>query len=52
MSALHRDWLRAAGVELADAAMVEINPLFALDAEELAARVRPGTRVTEAAYFA
>ena len=48
MSALHRSWLSAAGVETADGAAAEINPLFAIDAEELAGRVRPGTRVTEA----
>ena len=51
MSALHRDWLRAAGVETSDGATVEINPLFAMDAEELAGRVRPGTRVTQATCF-
>jgi hypothetical protein len=31
---------------------VEINPLFALDAEELAARLPPGTRIGGPTYFA
>ena len=51
MSALHRGWLCTAGVETFDGAAVEINPLFAIDAEELAGRVRSGTRVTESTYF-
>ncbi len=51
MSAFYRGWLCAAGVEVAAGAAVEINPLFAFDAEELAGRVRPGTRLTEATYL-
>jgi len=30
---------------------VEISPLFALDAGDLAGKVRPGTRVTKPTYF-
>ncbi|MEN6450606.1 MAG: UDPGP type 1 family protein [Thermoguttaceae bacterium] len=51
MAALHRDWLRQAGVAVADDVAVEISPLYALDAEELAAKVAPGTRVAERTYF-
>ena len=48
MAALHAQWLRQAGAEVADDVAVEISPLFALDAEELAAKIPPGTRITEA----
>lgn len=50
MIAVARDWLRRAGAEVAETA-VEISPLFALDAEELATRIRPGTRVATPTYF-
>ncbi len=46
LAALHRDWLRQAGAELSDNVSVEISPLFALDAEELRAKIPPGTRIT------
>lgn len=51
MIALHRGWLRAAGCELAEDVAVEISPLFAQNAQELAARVRPGMVVTRPQYF-
>lgn len=51
LSAEHRLWLRQAGVQVDDAVVVEISPLYALDATELAAKVRPGTQVTEPTYF-
>lgn len=51
MVALHRKWLRQAGTEVADGVDVEISPLVALDAEELAEKIPPGTRVTETTYF-
>ncbi len=51
LSALHRGWLRQAGAEVDDDVPVEISPLYALDAEELRAKVRPGTRIVEPAYF-
>ncbi len=51
MAALHRQWLRAAGVEVADDVPVEISPLAALDAEELAAKIRPGLRITTPTYL-
>jgi UDP-N-acetylglucosamine/UDP-N-acetylgalactosamine diphosphorylase len=49
--ALHRDWLRQAGVEVDDGVVVEISPLFALDAEELRTKVSPGMRITEPTYY-
>jgi UDP-N-acetylglucosamine/UDP-N-acetylgalactosamine diphosphorylase len=51
LAALHRDWLRQAGAEVDDDVMVEISPLFALDVEELRAKVSPGTRIAEPKYF-
>ncbi len=51
MVAEHRRWLAAAGAEVADDVRVEISPLFALDAEMLAAKVAPGTQVTRDTYF-
>jgi UDP-N-acetylglucosamine/UDP-N-acetylgalactosamine diphosphorylase len=40
MSGLFRSWLAAAGAEVAPEARVEISPLFALDKEELAAKLK------------
>ncbi len=51
LMALHRDWLRWAGAEVSDEVEVEISPLYALDAEELAEKLPPGTRITEPTYF-
>jgi UDP-N-acetylglucosamine/UDP-N-acetylgalactosamine diphosphorylase len=54
---LAADWLSRAGVEVPrtangePAALLEISPLFALDAEELAARVKRGQRITGPTYF-
>lgn len=39
---LHRGWLEAAGVQVADAVRVEINPQVAMDAVEVAAAVADG----------
>jgi UDP-N-acetylglucosamine/UDP-N-acetylgalactosamine diphosphorylase len=50
MSALHRDWLRAAGADVDDAA-VEISPWFALDAEELKDNLTPGTKIDAPVYL-
>lgn len=53
-SALHRGWLRSAGWETADDAVVEINPLFALDADELCERLagKIPHQLSSPAYFA
>lgn len=51
MVSQHREWLRQAGAEVADDVAVEISPLFALDAEMLAERIRPGLCIQEPTYF-
>ena len=51
MAALARDWLRQAGAEVDEETIVEISPLFALDADELARKLLPGMRVTEPTCF-
>ncbi len=51
MAARGREWLRQAGADVGDGVLVEISPLVALDAEELAAKIRPGMRITEPTYF-
>jgi UDP-N-acetylglucosamine/UDP-N-acetylgalactosamine diphosphorylase len=52
MIALHASWLRSAGATVAPGTPVEISPLYALDAEELAGKLAPGLQVTQPAYFA
>jgi UDP-N-acetylglucosamine/UDP-N-acetylgalactosamine diphosphorylase len=49
--ALHTDWLRQAGATVARGTPVEISPLFALDANELAGKIAPGLHVTQPTYF-
>lgn len=39
---LARDWVKAAGGKIVKDAPVEISPLFALDADELKSRLKPG----------
>lgn len=51
MAALARDWLRRAGAAIDDGVLVEISPLMALDAEELAAKIQPGMRIAAPRYF-
>jgi UDP-N-acetylglucosamine/UDP-N-acetylgalactosamine diphosphorylase len=48
---LYREWLCSAGAIVDDQTAVEISPLLALDEDEVRAKVRPGTRVTEPTYF-
>jgi len=48
---LHRAWLRTAGAQVDDATPIEISPLFALDAEEVRAKIKPGTRFAEPTYL-
>jgi UDP-N-acetylglucosamine/UDP-N-acetylgalactosamine diphosphorylase len=49
--ALHTRWLRQAGAEVAEGADVEISPLWALDAAEVARKLPPGTRITKPTCF-
>jgi UDP-N-acetylglucosamine/UDP-N-acetylgalactosamine diphosphorylase len=51
MIAQHARWLKQAGAEVSEGVPVEISPLLALDAEELAQKIPPGTRVTKPTYF-
>lgn len=51
LTATYREWLKSAGVDVTEGIAVEISPLFALDAEELATKVTPGERVSEPKYF-
>jgi UDP-N-acetylglucosamine/UDP-N-acetylgalactosamine diphosphorylase len=51
MVALHRKWLAAAGARIAPDVAVEISPVFALDSQELAARIESGTVVDMPTYF-
>jgi UDP-N-acetylglucosamine/UDP-N-acetylgalactosamine diphosphorylase len=48
MSDLYTVWLEAAGAEVLPDVMVEISPLYALDAVELAAKIPPHTRIAAA----
>ncbi len=51
LAALHRSWLQRVGVSVADDVPVEISPLFALDAEELAGRIARGRPISTPTYF-
>jgi UDP-N-acetylglucosamine/UDP-N-acetylgalactosamine diphosphorylase len=44
--------LRAAGIDVANQVAVEVNPLWGLDAEEIARQAPAGLRVTQPTYFA
>ncbi len=52
MVAVYTEWLRGAGVEVAEGTLVEISPLFALGAEQLRGKIRAGIRITKPTYFA
>ncbi|HEV2968471.1 MAG TPA: UTP--glucose-1-phosphate uridylyltransferase [Pirellulales bacterium] len=49
--ALHTGWLREAGAVVAAGTPVEISPLFALDATDLAGKLAPGLPVTQPTCF-
>lgn len=51
MIALHTAWLRAAGARLAAGVPVEISPLYALDAEDVRQKFRPGSEITARLYL-
>lgn len=51
MVALYTRWLRQAGAQVAPNVPVEISPLFALDAQELAEKIHPGTPIDEPTYL-
>jgi UDP-N-acetylglucosamine/UDP-N-acetylgalactosamine diphosphorylase len=43
--------LREAGAHVAEGVAVEVNPLWALDAEEARTKIKPGTKITTPTYF-
>jgi UDP-N-acetylglucosamine/UDP-N-acetylgalactosamine diphosphorylase len=51
MLAQHRRWLEAAGATLAEGVQVEISPLMALDAQQVAELVEPGRRFEKSEYL-
>ncbi|MEM1061933.1 MAG: UDPGP type 1 family protein, partial [Planctomycetota bacterium] len=48
---LHTYWMRQAGAEIADGIKVEISPLFAVDSEQVARKITPGTRYVDDLYL-
>jgi UDP-N-acetylglucosamine/UDP-N-acetylgalactosamine diphosphorylase len=48
---LHREWLRRAGAQMDQGAVVEISPLFALDAAETARKIGAGTSISDGTYL-
>lgn len=48
---LFHGWLRAAGAQVDDATAIEISPLFALDVEDVRAKVKPGTKFSEPTFL-
>jgi UDP-N-acetylglucosamine/UDP-N-acetylgalactosamine diphosphorylase len=52
MIALALDQLGRAGIEVSPGVAVEINPLWASTAQEIRARLPPGTFITQPTYFA
>lgn len=51
LQTLARNWLHHCGCAVGDDANVEISPLFALDEEELAKKVKHGTRYESGSYL-
>jgi UDP-N-acetylglucosamine/UDP-N-acetylgalactosamine diphosphorylase len=51
MVTLHRSWLEAAGMSVADGIDVEISPLFALDAEQAAKKLTRPDAISKPTYF-
>jgi UDP-N-acetylglucosamine/UDP-N-acetylgalactosamine diphosphorylase len=49
--AQHRRWLEAAGAAVAENVSVEISPLFALDAEGVAGRLKLGAQFDKSTYL-
>jgi UDP-N-acetylglucosamine/UDP-N-acetylgalactosamine diphosphorylase len=47
----HRRWLEAAGATLADGVRIEISPLFAMDAQQVAEMIDPGRKFQRSEYL-
>jgi UDP-N-acetylglucosamine/UDP-N-acetylgalactosamine diphosphorylase len=48
---LHRNWLEQAGAVVPDEVIVEMHPMWALDAAEVAKKISRGTKVLSNTYF-
>jgi UDP-N-acetylglucosamine/UDP-N-acetylgalactosamine diphosphorylase len=48
---LHRQWLESAGAKIAEDVPVEISPLFALDSEDVRAKIKPGGAIDKPTYL-
>jgi UDP-N-acetylglucosamine/UDP-N-acetylgalactosamine diphosphorylase len=51
MSKQQREWLEAAGTKIAEGVVIEISPLWALDAEGVAARADRPQRIDQSTYL-
>ena len=51
MSDLHRKWLERAGVSVAEGVTIEINPSFAVDQQQVVARMGKMEDVVASKYF-
>ena len=51
ISQLHQKWIRQSGVSIGDGVTVEINPLFAVDEQEVAEKFQQIDTIDEATYF-
>ena len=51
MNRLHRGWLEQSGINVAAGAVVEISPLWALDADGVESRATAGLQVEQDVYF-
>ena len=51
MSDLYRSWLVAASIQVAPDVDIEINPCWALDQEEFAAKTTDQTSIDKPTYF-
>lgn len=51
MSSIFADWLRSASAEVAPNLPIEISPLFALDADQVRGKVKPGTKYSQPVYL-
>jgi UDP-N-acetylglucosamine/UDP-N-acetylgalactosamine diphosphorylase len=51
LASLFHGWLRAAGAQVDEATPIEISPLFALDVEDVLAKVKPGTKFSDPTFL-
>jgi UDP-N-acetylglucosamine/UDP-N-acetylgalactosamine diphosphorylase len=51
ISQLHKQWLTQAGATVSDDVVIEIHPAWALDVEEVSAKIQPGLHIASDTYF-